>query len=303
MPWQAMPDMVAGEDGEFRLPERPDRMPLTYTLQAVKPVTAAAGGCPALPSTRHGCDCTWLLDFVAAPAAGRGRETRFGGPPRRTRLSHMSSRVLTAVAWPYANGPRHIGHVSGFGVPSDVFSRYMRMSGHDVLMVSGTDEHGTPILVQAEREGLTTRETRRQVQPGDRRGPAGSRAVVRPVHPHHHPQPLRGGAGRVQGSVRQRLHRGQADHGGGLAVDRPDAARPLHRGHLPDLRLRRRPRRPVRQLRQPARPDRPDQPALPDQRRDAEVRRDRALLPRPAGAGRVAGQLAVRRAPTGAPTC
>ena len=58
----------------------------------------------------------------------------------------MSSPVLTAVAWPYANGPRHIGHVSGFGVPSDVFSRYMRMSGHDVLMVSGTDEHGTPIL-------------------------------------------------------------------------------------------------------------------------------------------------------------
>ena len=71
----------------------------------------------------------------------------------------MSSRVLTAVAWPYANGPRHIGHVSGFGVPSDVFSRFMRMSGNDVLMVSGTDEHGTPILVQAEREGLTTRET------------------------------------------------------------------------------------------------------------------------------------------------
>jgi methionyl-tRNA synthetase len=71
----------------------------------------------------------------------------------------MSSRVLTAVAWPYSNGPRHIGHVSGFGVPSDVFSRYMRMSGHDVLMVSGTDEHGTPILVQAEREGLSNRET------------------------------------------------------------------------------------------------------------------------------------------------
>ena len=70
----------------------------------------------------------------------------------------MSSRILTAVAWPYANGPRHIGHVSGFGVPSDVFSRYMRMSGHHVLMVSGTDEHGTPIGVQAEREGLTNRE-------------------------------------------------------------------------------------------------------------------------------------------------
>ena len=66
----------------------------------------------------------------------------------------------------------------------------MRMSGHDVLMVSGTDEHGTPILVQAEREGLTTRQTRRQVQPGDRRGPAGSRTVLRPVHPHRHAEPL-----------------------------------------------------------------------------------------------------------------
>ena len=70
----------------------------------------------------------------------------------------MTSHVLAAVAWPYANGPRHIGHVSGFGVPSDIFARYMRMSGHDVLMVSGTDEHGTPILVEAEREALSPRE-------------------------------------------------------------------------------------------------------------------------------------------------
>jgi methionyl-tRNA synthetase len=68
------------------------------------------------------------------------------------------SSVLSAVAWPYANGPRHIGHVAGFGVPSDVFSRYMRMAGHDVLMVSGTDEHGTPILVEADRQGVSPRE-------------------------------------------------------------------------------------------------------------------------------------------------
>ncbi|HEX8095272.1 methionine--tRNA ligase [Jatrophihabitans sp.] len=66
--------------------------------------------------------------------------------------------ILTAVAWPYANGPRHIGHVAGFGVPSDVFSRYHRMAGNNVLMVSGTDEHGTPIQVQAEREGVSPRE-------------------------------------------------------------------------------------------------------------------------------------------------
>ncbi|MDO8106783.1 methionine--tRNA ligase [Isoptericola sp. b441] len=68
------------------------------------------------------------------------------------------AHILSAVAWPYANGPRHIGHVAGFGVPSDVFSRYMRMVGHEVLMVSGTDEHGTPILVQADKEGVSAKE-------------------------------------------------------------------------------------------------------------------------------------------------
>ncbi len=65
------------------------------------------------------------------------------------------SKILSAVAWPYANGPRHIGHVAGFGVPSDVFARYQRMAGNDVLMVSGSDEHGTPILIAADEAGLT----------------------------------------------------------------------------------------------------------------------------------------------------
>ena len=67
--------------------------------------------------------------------------------------------ILAAPAWPYANGPRHIGHVSGFALPCDMFARYQRMAGHKVLMVSGTDEHGTPILVQADKENATPRET------------------------------------------------------------------------------------------------------------------------------------------------
>ena len=67
-------------------------------------------------------------------------------------------KILVAVAWPYANGPRHIGHVAGFGVPSDIFARYHRLRGNDVLMVSGTDEHGTPIMVAADREGISPRE-------------------------------------------------------------------------------------------------------------------------------------------------
>jgi methionyl-tRNA synthetase len=72
--------------------------------------------------------------------------------------SAKPKHILTAPAWPYANGPRHIGHVSGFGLPSDMFSRYQRMAGNKVLMVSGTDEHGTPIQVQADKEGLSARE-------------------------------------------------------------------------------------------------------------------------------------------------
>src|SRR5947208_1255447 len=66
--------------------------------------------------------------------------------------------ILSAPAWPYANGPRHIGHVSGFGLPCDMFSRHQRMAGNRVLMVSGTDEHGTPIQVQADAEGMSARE-------------------------------------------------------------------------------------------------------------------------------------------------
>jgi methionyl-tRNA synthetase len=62
-------------------------------------------------------------------------------------------KILVAPAWPYAAGHRHLGHVAGFGVPADVFARYHRLKGNDVLMVSGTDEHGTPTMVAADREG------------------------------------------------------------------------------------------------------------------------------------------------------
>jgi len=70
----------------------------------------------------------------------------------------MPDHILVAVAWPYANGPRHIGHVAGFGVPSDIFARYHRLKGNHVLMVSGTDEHGTPITLAADKEGVTPKE-------------------------------------------------------------------------------------------------------------------------------------------------
>src|SRR5215216_103133 len=75
-----------------------------------------------------------------------------------TPMSTRPQKILVAVAWPYASGPRHIGHVAGFGVPSDIFARYHRLRGNDVLMVSGTDEHGTPVMVTADREGVSARD-------------------------------------------------------------------------------------------------------------------------------------------------
>ena len=66
----------------------------------------------------------------------------------------MSEHIFLGVAWPYANGPLHLGHVAGCYLPADIFARYHRMAGDKVLMVSGTDEHGTPITISAAKEGV-----------------------------------------------------------------------------------------------------------------------------------------------------
>jgi methionyl-tRNA synthetase len=63
--------------------------------------------------------------------------------------------VLVAVAWPYANGSLHLGHMAGAYLPADVFARFHRIAGNRVLMVSGSDAHGTPITVRADQEGVT----------------------------------------------------------------------------------------------------------------------------------------------------
>ncbi len=64
-------------------------------------------------------------------------------------------KILVGVAWPYANGEKHIGQIAGAYLPPDIFARYQRMIGNDVLMVSGSDTHGTPVTLQAEAEGIS----------------------------------------------------------------------------------------------------------------------------------------------------
>ena len=70
----------------------------------------------------------------------------------------MSERILVSIAWPYANAKIHAGNVTGSHLPGDIFARYHRLAGDHVLMVSGSDSHGTPITVVAEREHKSPRE-------------------------------------------------------------------------------------------------------------------------------------------------
>jgi len=67
----------------------------------------------------------------------------------------LSEYIFIGVAWPYANGPLHLGHIAGAYLPADIFARYHRLKGNKVLMVSGSDQHGAPITIRAEKEAIT----------------------------------------------------------------------------------------------------------------------------------------------------
>ena len=67
-------------------------------------------------------------------------------------------RTLVTTALPYANGPVHIGHLAGVYVPADIYVRYLRLKGENVLFVGGSDEHGVPVTIRARKEGITTQE-------------------------------------------------------------------------------------------------------------------------------------------------
>src|SRR4030067_321248 len=73
------------------------------------------------------------------------------------RLFEME-RILVCVAWPYANGPLHVGHVTGSILPADIFARFNRMVGNEVIIVSGSDMHGAPITVLADKEKISPEE-------------------------------------------------------------------------------------------------------------------------------------------------
>ncbi|KXK08947.1 MAG: methionine--tRNA ligase [Candidatus Dojkabacteria bacterium] len=79
----------------------------------------------------------------------------------------MHKKILVGVAWPYVNGDIHLGHLAGYLIPADIVARYQRLRGNDVLMVSGSDTHGTPITVEADKKGVQPAEIVKQYHQND----------------------------------------------------------------------------------------------------------------------------------------
>ena len=73
-------------------------------------------------------------------------------------MSKNKKDILVCVAWPYVNGPPHLGHIAGMSLPADIFARYNRLVGNNVAMVSGSDMHGTPVTLLATDEGVSPEE-------------------------------------------------------------------------------------------------------------------------------------------------
>ena len=199
----------------------------------------------------------------------------------RVGAARRERKILVAPAWPYAAGKRHLGHVVGFAVPADIYARYHRLKGNDVLMISGTDEHGTPVMVTADREGVSPREIaeryNRLIREDLRDLGISYDCFTRTTTRNH---------ARVTTDIFRTLYEHgclieRETLGRVFGLERQHASGPLHRGHVSDLRLHGGARRPVRQLRKPARPDRSDRPALDHRRHDAGVQGDEAPLPRP----------------------
>ena len=76
----------------------------------------------------------------------------------------MPENILVCVAWPYANGSIHLGHVAGAYLPADILARYHRIKGNTVIMVSGSDAHGTPVTITAENQGVSPEEVAKKYQ-------------------------------------------------------------------------------------------------------------------------------------------
>ena len=96
----------------------------------------------------------------------------------------MPENILIAIAWPYANAEIHVGNITGSHLPGDIVARYHRLKGNKVLMVSGTDSHGTPVTIAADKEGKPVEEVYKLYHDGFHRPVQEDRHHLRSVHDH-----------------------------------------------------------------------------------------------------------------------
>ena len=177
------------------------------------------------------------------------------------------ARILITSALPYINGVKHLGNLVGSQLPADVYARYLRARGHEVLLICATDEHGTPAELAA---AAGRRAGRRLLRPAlaDPEGrsptasacPSTTSAAPRARRTTRLTQHFAGRLADAGLIPRWREQQVYSPADGRFLPDR------YIEGTCPQLRLPARPRRPVRELHQAARPDRPDRPALGDLR-------------------------------------
>src|SRR5215211_8354368 len=85
---------------------------------------------------------------------------------RSPKEARMPEHILIAIAWPYANAEIHVGNITGSHLPGDIAARYHRLKGNNVLMISGTDSHGTPVVIAADKEGKPVEEVYKRYHDG-----------------------------------------------------------------------------------------------------------------------------------------
>ena len=191
----------------------------------------------------------------------------------------MPRKLFVTTALPYANGPFHIGHIMEY-IQADIWVRFQRMQGNEVHFVCADDAHGAPIMIAAEKAGITPQEFVAR----DRRRPHSSTSTAS-TSPSttgtrtDSPENTRAVAG---ASTARCKAAGLIDTQADRAVLRPGQghvpAGPLHQGRVPELRRQGPVRRHLRSLRRGLRADRAEEPVLGAHRRDAGAEDVRALL-------------------------
>ncbi len=186
-------------------------------------------------------------------------------------------RTLVTTALPYANGPVHIGHLAGVYVPADIYTRYLRLKGEDVIMIGGSDEHGVPITIKAKAEGVTPQDIvdryHKIIKDSFEELGISFDIYSRTTSKIHSQM--------ASDFFRKLYDKGEFIEKTSMQYydeEAPIPRRQIYRGHMPALRKRPCLRRPMRGLRHFAQRDRPYRAAFGNHRQQTGAERNQTLV-------------------------